>query len=295
MKRIFLFVLACLITCTLLSGCGAEMPEEEIPVSADTALTRAGVVYCSDGTHLVPVSVSTDLGEDTPQQLVASLQGISDEALGLSSVLPASAAITVSQEGNIAKVAITGDTAEMDAEQIVCAVVNTLTQCGGIDAVSFSVNGLSENFGAVDISQPISEYCLNPAYKIGDHEAFQVFFQNENGLTVPVTKETSDPSAEVFIKAMMNVPEKYPELSGLFPAGTKLNSAVLADGTLSLDFSGEFYGLSAMPAAEKTLLTAIDTTCRQLEGVERIAVYVDGVEYISQEKAVSVFANDLSA
>ena len=293
MKRMVLLIFTAML-CLLLAACGASMPDEEIPVSADSSLSRTGVVYCTDGEHLVPVSVTTQLSDDTAQQLTASLMSVSSDSLGLSSVLPADAAVSVSCEDHIAGVTITGSTEKMNAEQVVCAVVNTLTQCGNIDAVQFSVNGLSETFGNVDITEPISEACLNPAYEIGEHEAFQVFFQNENGLTVPVTKETSNPSAETYIKAMMNVPEKYPELSGLFPTGTKLNSAVITAGTLSLDFSSEFYGLSAMPEAEKTLLTAIDTTCRQLEGVERIAIYVDGVEYIAQEKTVSVFANDIS-
>ncbi|MBR4078596.1 MAG: GerMN domain-containing protein, partial [Christensenellaceae bacterium] len=271
-----------------LTSCGSAMPEEEIPVSADASLTRSGVVYCSDGTHLVPVNVTTNLSEDTPQQLLTSLQTFSSESAELSSVMPEGSSLAVSQDGTTANVSITGETAEMDAEQIVCSVVNTLTQCGSIDSVCFSVNGLSDKFGTVDISQPISEACLNPAYSIGEHEAFQVFFRNKNGLTVPVTKETSDPSAEVFIKAMMNVPEKYPELSSLFPAGTKLNSAALTDGTLTLDFSGEFYGVSALPADEAALLTAIDATCRQLDGVNRTVISVDGVEYIAQEKTASV-------
>ncbi len=289
MKKPFLLIFCLMLLSLLLAGCGSAMPEEEIPVSVDASLTRSGVVYCTDGTHLIPVNVTTDLSEDTPQQLLNSLQSFSADAAGLRSVMPAGTALTVSQDGRTAKVAITGETAEMDAEQIVCSVVNTLTACGGIDSVSFSVNGLSEKFGTVDISQPISEACLNPAYSIGDHEAFQVFFRSKNGLTVPVTKETSDPSAEVFIKAMMNVPEKYPELSSLFPAGTRLNSAVLTDGTLSLDFSGEFYGVSALPAEETALLAAIDATCRQLEGVNRTVISVDGVEYIAQEKPVTVF------
>jgi len=290
LKKALVFILT-IISTLLFCSCTAQMPDEEIPVSADTSLTRTGFVYCTDGKYLVPVRIETQLGENTAQQLAACMQNTSADMYGLSSIVPNGAEISVIQEENIAKVSITGDVSQMDGEKIICSVVNTLTQCGGIDAVSFSVNGLSDTFGGVDITEPIGEYCINPAYEIGDLEPFRVFFQNDAGLVIPMTKATNAPSAEVYIKALMTVPDSASELTSLFPADTKLNSAVLADGTLSLDFSGEFYGISATPQAEENLISAINSTCRQLDGVESVRIYVDGIEYASRENAAEVFAN----
>ena len=279
----------------LMVSCGAQMPEEEIPVSADTALTGTGVVYCTDGKYLIPVSMETQLGENVPQQLMEGMQTVSREELGLSALLPETAEVSVTLSDRIAKVSITGDPTQMDGEQIVCSAVSSLTEFGGIDAVQFSVNGLSEDFGGVDISAPISQVTLNPAYDIGDLKPFQVFFRNEKDLVIPMTKATDSPSAEVYIKALMTVPKGAKGLRSLFPEGTRLNSAVLTDdGTLSLDFSGEFYGVAALPEEEEALLSAISSTCLQLDGVKRIALYVGGTEYISGKPAVSVFANSLS-
>lgn len=294
MKKTFLpfFALLCAV---FLTACGTQMPKEEIPVSVDTSLMGVGVIYCTDGKYLIPVSTQTRLGENVPEQLVRSMQTISDESLGLTALIPENASVSVTQEGSIAKVSITGNPAEMDGDRIVCSIVNTLTQYGGIDAVSFSVNGISDKFGSTDISQPISESCLNPAYEIDDLKPFQVYFQNADGLVIPMTKATSTPSAEVYVKALMTVPKGAKDLTSLFPEDTRLNSAVLTeDGTLSLDFSSEFYGISALPDSEEQLLSSIDATCRQLDGVKRTAIYVDGIEYVSREHAVSVF-NTLSS
>lgn len=290
-----IFVLISLLCLMLPVSCGAQMPEEEIPVSADTALMGTGVVYCTDGKYLIPVSMETQLGENVPQQLMEGMQTVSREEFGLSALLPESAEVSVILSDRIAKVSITGDPTQMNGDQIVCSAVSSLTQYGGIDAVQFSVNGLSDKFGSVDISQPISEVCLNPAYEIGDLKPFQVYFKNSNGLVIPMTKATDDPSAEVYVKALMTVPKSAPELQSLFPEGTKLNSAVLSDdGTLSLDFSGELYGIAAMPEAEEALISAINATCLQLEGVKRVDIFAEGVEYITDAPSVSVFANSLS-
>ena len=301
MKKICVLLVACLF---LLCGCGTQsMPEEEIPVSAEGAYYRTGAAYYNVDGKLVPIHVTAEWGDNVAQSFAEQLKNVSAELsqMGVSAAIPEDAVLHVTTENGHAAVDIANVSEEMsqtDTTLMLDAVSATLMQFEGITSVSFTINGNSETFGKMDISQPVSSVMLNPAYHIGDYSPFTVYYQTGTGLVLPVTKETANPCAEVYVNAMLAAPSDS-SLNCLFPAGTKLNSSSLTDGVLSLDFSSEFYGVSALADAEDNLLNGLWMTCSQLEGVDSIKVSVDGVDYttvsgISESSSLqSVFANQV--
>ena len=295
-KRIILIVAAMLML--TLTGCREVQPEEEMPVSAD--MTRECVVYFSAEDNLVPVSVEEAWSEDTLNMLYAQMC-LSDaqlEGTGLSSVLPSDTEIFAKVEDQTATVEVYSPSIDSltstQSENIVTAVVNTATQFGGINGVQLVFNGSSERLGSVDISGILSERSINPAYDIGDLNAFQVYYQlGDTDYIIPVTKAAREVTAEVAVNAMMKEPQGK-DVKSLFPQGTKLLSAELENGVLTLNFSKEFSNISTSPNEEKKLLTGLFAMLSSLDGVDEISILVEGSPYdISSLTAKPTFGNDI--
>ena len=83
----------------------------------------------------------------------------------------------------------------------------------------------------------------------------------------------SDPSAEELILALLEGPSSD-NLSSPFPVGLSLRSCRLEDGLLTIDFSEQYGGLSAvdLTLADYTLVL---TLC-QLENVDALSITVSG-------------------
>ncbi len=288
-------LILCLIVITVvLSGCGAEkLPEEEIPVSAQT-LSRECAVYYDRGGLLIPVNVNVEWGK--LNTALADAVCTAPEGSDLKSALPENAQISIYAEDDTALVDISGlpeDISKNEVGLMLDAVSATLLQFEGITGVKYTLND-AQTFSDADVSQPVSSVVLNPAYHIGDYTPFRVYYKTGDGLMLPVTKEAAELSPTVLVNAMIKEPTAD-ELESLFPSGTLLNSAELTDGVLRLDFSPELYSVAATPGAEQLLMTGINLTCAQIEGVRDISITVDGSEYGSQysysETVKSVFSN----
>ena len=290
MRKLLIIIAAMLF---LIAGCtDGGMKEEEIPVSAEDAMKLECAVYLDGGGYLVPMKVTSDWSD--------AYSGISDALKNGSSqkggVIPESAEVEITTNGGIAHVSIRNvyDMPKEDAKRMIESTAATLLQFGGIDEVNIEINGL-KNFCGNDLTAPISNVYLNPAYPIGDYEPFTVWYKNGEDLLVPVTKEAPEHSPKVLVNAMINEPANNEELKSLLPAGTALKSARLEGGTLMLDFSEDLYSLAAVPNAEKLFFQGINMTCMQMEGVEDVKVYINGSEYKSEYggeySTVSVFSN----
>ncbi len=290
------FVIILAVMLLALAGCSADsLPQEEIPVSAGDAMTCECAVYMNSRGYLVPVTVRSEWG-DIYSSVCASLKS---GVTGREGIIPQEAQVSVSSENGEAHVTIAGapEMEKAEARRMIEGTAATLLQFGGISSVSFQINDGSESFCGVDISAPVTGVNLNPAYSIGDYKPFTVWYKTADGLMLPVTKEAPEHSAKVLINAMIKTPADTENLSSLFPEGTLLNSAVLEDGTLKLDFSEQFYAAAAIPDGEKLLMQGINMTCSQIEGVKDVSITVNGTEYESEysfgSSARSVFSNNV--
>ena len=300
-----LFCILVVLALFLAAGCASEMPEEEMPVSGDPYNRTSVVYYEQESGYLVPVYVSEpwsdDIAEVLLEKMVASdaLQ-VQLEEVGLSALLPADTTVSVSMDEGLATVNLqSGWLSEVSAKRganIVSAVVNTMAQFPAVEQVQLQVNGVSETFGKTDISEPVASMDLNPAYaKDEGFSPLTVFYKTaDSGLIVPVTKYSPDIDPTVVLNAMMKE-HKDSALMTMFPEDTKLLSADLSeDGVLTVDFSQEFSSISTSQDKEQKLLSAIDFACKQVDGVEKVVVLVEGEEYQSAASTMSpIFANEV--
>ncbi|MBQ4061650.1 MAG: GerMN domain-containing protein [Christensenellaceae bacterium] len=289
--RKLLFMLAVLIFA--LTGCAnGEMPEEEIPVSAEDAMTLECAVYLDGGGHLVPMKVTSGWS-DMYSDIVSVLK---NGQSGKSGVIPESADVDITLKDRTAHVAISNmpETDKESAKLMADATAATLLQFGGIDAVSFEING-STDFLGDKMTSPVTNVYLNPAYSIGDYKPFTVWYKSADNMLVPVTKEAPELKADVVVKAMMSELKNNSELSSLFPENTALKGVSVSGDTLMLDFSEELYSIGAFPQSEKLFFQALSMTCSQIEGIENVKVFINGTEYLSEysfdNTVTSVFSN----
>ena len=298
-----------LLSLLLLAGCTGQ-PQEEIPVSTEDALMCDSVVYYeqASGGYLVPVLVkaawSEDIAETLANKLVSSdTTDLALEDAGLTGLLPTGTKVTVSMDGSNASVDVSSswleDVSDKRAKNIVSALVNTVGQFDAVETVSISLNGKSEKLGCVDISEPFTSVALNPAYAPEEgQKALTVFYKTaDSGLMVPVTKYAGEITPEVVVKALMKPHKDKETLMTLFPEGTELRSAELAeDGTLNVDFSKELLNIADDAEKEKKLLVGIETTCKQIEGVKKVNITVQGEAYtgkLQQTMATVAVYNDV--
>lgn len=295
-KIILVFTIAIIF---LLTGCRAAQPEEEMPVNSD--VLRECIIYFQCDDCLVPVSVEEVWNENILNELYSQMC-LSDSELAFSEltpILPHDTEITAKVEDQIASVEIYSPSIESltatESENIVTAVVNTATQFNGIVGVQMVFNGSSDKLGSVDISDIMEKRSINPAYDIGELNAFEVYYQlGDTDYIIPVTKEAANLTPLTAINAMMKEP-KNKNMRSLFPEGTKLLSADLNSGTLTLNFSKEFSAIESSPEKQCKLLLGMLTMLYDLEGVNEVHILIEGQELNTNYiEAKSAFANEMS-
>ena len=289
----------------LLTGCGADaLPQEEIPVEGDP-LMRDTLVYYEQGDGLlVPVVVQEEWSEtmltSLAERLVANeLEQLDLEEAGLTALLPGDTRVNVTLEDGTATVNMQsswlGEVSAKRGKNIAASMVNTLCQFPAVQQVQLQVNGKSEKLGETDISKPLTEMDLNPEGKAGKNTPVTVYYKTaDTGLLVPVTKYVKNVEAETVVETMLGTPATDNVMS-LFPWGTRILDVSLGeDGVLSLNFSKEFLELRENPYLENIVMKNIPITCKQVDGVKDVRVYVEGEEYQPLSKTtMSVFGNEL--
>lgn len=307
-KKHWVIVTLLLVALFCLVGCGDVPPEEEIPVGEDALMRDSVVYYEQEDGYLVPVMVqaawSSDIAETLVSQLTTSETAFELEEAGLTGLLPSDTQVNVSLEDATATVSLESaslaDVEKDKAKNIVSAIVNTLGQFPAIEQVQFQVNGATDVFGEVDISEAFSSVDLNPAYANDEgYTPLTVYYKTvDSGLLTPVTKYAANLTPEVLVKALVREPKDTDALMSLFPEGTQVLGVDLADdGVLTVDFSKELLSVSESKEKEEKLLTGIILTCQQLEGVEQVNITVEGEPYtgpLEATMAQAVFGNELA-
>ena len=318
MNKRLLCLLAVLLLAAgcLLAGCAAEEgkettaePEEDV-AKADPGM-RASVVYYADRYgNVLPVMRQIAWDENMAEKVVGAMiqseeQSAVLEDQELEALLPEDTEIDVKVEDRVASVKLESEEIEdidEDMERrIVTAVVNTLTEFDEIDSVKLEINGKEEAPNGTDLSEPMSAQPINKENKEEENTiSVGLFYKNEDsGLLVPVTRyvEGEELNPETVIEEILKDPEAE-GLTGAFPEGTKLKEYTLdGEGTLTLDFSEEFAGLSEDKQKEKDAIKVILLACKQIEGVKDVIINVEGEEYKASTEpvmAVPEFVNELN-
>ncbi len=92
------------------------------------------------------------------------------------------------------------------------------------------------------------------------------------------SKELIDNPYEVLINLLIEGP-KNEDLLGLIPEGTELNSAIIEDNILYIDFSEEFVKEQTLgQEQEEMILKSIVNTVTELTEVNKVAFLIDGEE-----------------
>lgn len=300
-------IAALLISAGLLlavSGCAANQPEEQIPVSGKSDKRESVVYYEQADGYLVPVSVETDWGDDMLEGLLGYMVAGEQtnhalEESGLSAMLPADTVIAADFQDGTAMVDIQSgrlaDMSEKRSENIVAAVVSTACQFDSVDAVQIRLNGEANKLGTVDISEPFENIDVNPAY--AQDEGFspvKVYYKTvDTGLMVPVTKYAPNPDASTVVRAMMKK-HSDSELMTLLPEGVELISVETdSDGVVTVNFSKEILELNKSSEKEEKFFKGLRSALMNLEGVTDVVVLADGELYDCQVDTETVFGNKI--
>lgn len=196
-------------------------------------------------------------------------------------VLPTDCAFNVSVKNGTANIDINcpsvNSLTEGKAKNIVSSVTAVATQFNGINSVNLSFNGNAKKLGATDISLPLENAQLNPAYDLGSLSPFTVYYSlKDSEYVVPVTKAARTIDAKTVVEAMIKEPKDKKYVS-LFPSGTKLLSAEVKDGSLILNFSKELSSLNEYaPKSAKLLFKTLSYALNGLSGIDKAQILAEG-------------------
>lgn len=312
-KRLWLMALACLLLLALAAGCAKGKDEAEAAVfeeDAEAGFRRTVLYYASEEGYIVPVMKRIPWEEGIGKAALGYLvddaaNRVAADKMGLCAVVPEGAAFTlrIGEEG-AAVVDVTGLTklADQAAEQaMVTAIVNTLTEFESIETVRIILDGAKAAAlpHGTDISQAFETLPLNAeegevAVSGGSAHAMTLYFPNTSAsLNVPVTRYgESAATLTCVLEALLDGPKDA--ALAAFPAETKLLSAYIADGVVSVDLSAEFKQVSETEGLCEALQTAITLTANEIESVYGTDIYVEGKEYAlhTQQVSAPVYVNE---
>lgn len=306
----------------LLSGCSliesVFSPKQEEMALEDSADETAGfrrtVLYFeTDSGLMVPVMKllpwEEGIGRAALNQLVdTETNKISASAMGLKNVVPpgVSFVLSISNEAvatvNIEKLPKLADAA---AEQnLVTAVVNTLTEFPSIEHVTLQFDGQSKKklphgtpVNAVFSARPLNQEPLPVNAAAGEKQYnLTLYYPNRAAsLYIPVTRVVkSEPDLSLAMQELVKGPVDA-SLRNCFPAGTQVLSATVLDGVAVINLSKEFASIKDSPDLETAALESMQLTAKQYGGATALHVQVEGADYESKAlttMAMPVYANE---
>ncbi len=305
--KLYAIILCAVMAALLFSGCAAD--EETVwtdDASADeTAGYRRTVLYYqSDDGFMVPVMKlipwEEGIGRAALMQLVGTNENrVSAASMGLKNVLPDGVTFVLSIDDNAtATVNICNlpdfETSEQE-ENMVCAVVNTLTEFPTIERVQFIFDGkpldrLSNGTsvtGAFE-KQPLNVEPLATSADTGEKYPVTLYFPNQSAsLNVPVTRFISgEPTLLDVIRELLNGPADQ-ALRSCFPDGTDIISTSLLEDVAVFNFSSEFSGLADNPALEQAAIETLQLCAKTFCGASEVRLLVEGDDYTPASEASS--------
>lgn len=260
----------------------------------------------NDYGYLVPVVKSVDIKDGV---CAAALKSLSDKQTieGLHPTLYEDAFLGIELIADTAIVNLDKNAFEagnqISEQNKVKAVVNTLTEFGTISKVKITLNGeeVKKLPYGTDISAALNRFDINAesvdkSVNVSKANKMVLYFEDVD-LThlVEVTRYTNkDMTVENAINELIAGPADTTSLKSLFPEGTRLLTAFIDEsGTVNLNFSSEFSKISENETLEQCLLKSIGLTCRGIDEIKDIRVFVTGVPYDASTNIMSIYPNEI--
>ena len=320
--RVRITALTMCILCTLsLCGCamigslfggGDDTGIAEEPVDASVGFRRTVLYFETDDGQMVPVMKllpwEEGIGRAALNQLVdTDTNRISAAAMGLKNVVPPGVSFVLSiGDDAIATVDILELPALADAQaeqNMITAVVNTLTEFSRIEQVEFLFDGKEKKKlpHGTAVNTVFSTQALNVeplAVSAGTDEQYPVtlYFPNRAAsLQIPVTRMVNtEPDLFLAMEQLAQGPADN-SLRACFPANTEVLAAEIENDVVMVNFSQEFLALSDTPDIEQAAIASMQLTAKQFGEASALHIQVEGTDYCpasSVTMAVPQFANE---
>ena len=281
----------------------------------DQPTIRTVVYYQDNYGYLVPVTrtipAEEGVAKATLAMMVSSAYNDMEAArLGLRTVLPEGTDIDLDVVNGTARIDLGEQVlkvADAEAEaNMVAAVVQTLTEFPTVNKVEFLVDGKKRDrltFGT-EVSGAYERGALNleSTQASVDPAAMQTvslyFPGDSSSLIVPVTRMVYGPNdLSTAVLELTKGPSAQSPLDNALPSGCGLIGVNVKDGVATLNFTKDFMNIAQESDGGRVALRALVLTCTQFEGVDSVAVQVEGQPYDPGQStlAVPTFVNDASS
>ena len=295
-------IIVLLLILTMCQNQSADMAKND----KEGNYAKAVLYLENDYGYLVPVVKSVNIEDGI---CAAALKSLSDKETieGLHPILSKDAFLGIELVADTAIVNLDKNAFEADnqvsEQNKVKAIVNTLTEFGTITQVKITLDGEEVKtlpYGT-DISATFKKFDLNAesideGVNISKANKMVLYFEDVD-LThlVEITRYTNkELNVENVVNELIAGPENTTSLKNLFPEGTRLLTAYIDESdTVNLNFSSEFAKISENETFEQCLLKSIGLTCRKIDKVKDIRIFVAGVPYEASTNIMSIYPNEI--
>ena len=263
---------------------------------------KVTLYYRDSSDYIVPVVRNFKKEEGIAKAALSALIDSSENRselriLGLQPTLPADIQMELAiKEDGLIRVSFSDEILKVDSkkqeENLVSAVVYTLTEFETIDKVQFLVNNEikdSLTYGT-EIGEPITRGNINSLKNTieGEHARLTLYmYNNPTGAYtyfVPITKNISSNSRniETAMKELVQCNGEVQNLEFNIPEGTKVFGVNMENGIAYVNFSEHLTQL--MDVEEVNNLTkAIALTLKEFEGVQGVRLVIDGEKALESD------------
>ncbi len=268
----------------------AQAPTKQVnrPLLVDKARDAVVVYYALPEGYLIPITVPINPTIQPAEVAVEKL--LSDPPGILLSPVPEETKLRrLFLEEDIAVVDLTANYTLLPdkeaAEKAVKALVLTLTEFPGVNAVRIMVDGESPTLkGGVELKRFfLRPSSINPVEGTNRQERWlEIYFGDATGtFLVPVGHGIAgDMSVEQLARRSLDILIKGPgNLKGLIPTtwpGTGVRSVTLEGTTLTLDLNQKALGYGGGAAFESLFLQSILFTLTSIPGINEVQILVEG-------------------
>ncbi|MFC0469463.1 GerMN domain-containing protein [Halalkalibacter kiskunsagensis] len=280
-----------------------EVPDEEVDEGEDLGEEAVGEpaqreLYLIDANGLVvPQTLELPKTQSVLRQSLEYLVegGPVSEMLpnGFRAVIPAGTEVDVNLKDGMAIADFSNEFKDYDPnyeKQILEAITWTLTQFESVDSVQININGYKQDTMPVN-GTPIGE-ALSRANGINmetgsvtdvvNSKGVTLYFLAQNGeesYYVPVTRRVAlgEDSLTAAVKELLKGPSHETELLTDFRQGVELvEEPMYENGIVTLDFNEALLSQMQSTAVSSNVLNMLALTLTEQEGVEKVAVTVNG-------------------
>lgn len=317
MKPIRCLICALLLPAAfLLSGCvGGEDPAPGAAAPSETVFSEhpelsatfreTTVFYLSDDGFIVPVTKLIPWEEGIAKAalscMVSTPANVSAaREMGLSTVIPEGAELSISIADGNAKVDISGiaPLPSREAEDAMLrSIVNTLTGFPTVSTVTVTRDGEGgslENGAELPVRQ--EAYALNPEEPEAETAAggaeVTLYFPNAGGsLAVPVTRRISGrPGLYQLVSALVSG-ARSGRLRSCFPENTLLLGATLENGTVTVNLSEDFRASAQTEGLFSLAYRTVWLTLSREFDFDSLRFQINGVDFNPEEVGSALLPN----